>query len=470
MNATEICYSDATELAALIAKKELSPVEVVQAHIDRIEAINPKVNAVVTLIKQDALKAAKSAEAAVLRGDKLGPFHGVPFSIKDVIDTAGVATKRGSKIFANHVPDFDAPVVSRLKEAGAIPLFKSNCPEFSAWWETDNLVTGCTRNPWNLDRTPGGSSGGESAAIAAGLSPMGLGSDVAISVRGPAAMTGIVGLKASHGRIPYTRHFPSSLRPYWHIGPMARSVRDVAAAFAVLNGPDGQDGFGVYGKEAQPAGGLRSGQPVRVGWLAATGFGPVDPEIVATVTAAAKFLRDSGCIVEPVDLPTLNDTDWYGPALTIYLGRLMPQLRPIMEGRDADLHVVGQGFKGAPDPSIADYVAAEARVEELKDTFAAYFQKYDVLLCPVLPIVAPPFAMQEYEIAGQKVPSSHVTRATVPFNLTGLPALSVPFRFHSQKLPMSVQLVSKWADEATILNLGLLIEAASEVHGKRPPL
>ena len=205
---TKIFYRDATELARLIRTKEISPVEVIKAHLDRIETVNPKVNAVVTLMRDNAVNTAKAAEKAVMNGDVLGPLHGVPFSIKDALDTAGVLTQRGSRLFAGNIPTQDATAVARFKAAGGIPLLKSNLPEFSAWTETDNLVTGRTNNPWNLERTPGGSSGGESAAIAAGMTPIGIGSDVAISVRGPAAFTGIAALKATHGRIPYTGHYP----------------------------------------------------------------------------------------------------------------------------------------------------------------------------------------------------------------------------------------------------------------------
>jgi len=181
MTTPEICYLDATELAARIRAKQLSPREVVEALLDRITALNPRINAVVTVMAEQALAAAAVAEAAVMRGVALGPLHGVPFTIKDSLDTAGVATMRGSRLFADHVPAQDATAVARLKAAGAIPLGKTNLPEFSYGTETDNLVSGLSRNPWNLDRTPGGSSGGEAAAIAAGLSPIGLGSDVAIT-------------------------------------------------------------------------------------------------------------------------------------------------------------------------------------------------------------------------------------------------------------------------------------------------
>ncbi len=238
-----------------------------QAHLDRIAEVNPKINAIVTLMADDALKGADAADAAVRNGQELGALHGVPFTIKDCLDTAGVLTQRGSKIFAGNVPHADATVVTRFKATGAIPLAKTNLPEFSAWQETDNLLTGLTKNPWNLERTPGGSSGGESAAIAAGLSPIGIGSDVAISVRGPAALTGIVGLKATHGRIPYTGHWPEVLNRYWHIGPLARSVRDVATAFSILEGPDGIDGLAIHAKSPTAAEKGAARKTLRVGWL-----------------------------------------------------------------------------------------------------------------------------------------------------------------------------------------------------------
>jgi aspartyl-tRNA(Asn)/glutamyl-tRNA(Gln) amidotransferase subunit A len=203
----ELIFQDATKLAELIRTKELSPVEVMQAHLDRIAAVNPSVNAIVTVV-DDALDAARAAEAAVLSGAELGPLHGVPFTVKDSIDTAGVLTQRGSPIFKGRIPDADATSVARMKSAGGILLAKTNLPEFSYWIESDNLLSGASNNPWDLTRTPGGSSGGESAAIAAGMSPIGLGTDLAISVRGPAAQTGITSMKATHGRVPMTGIWP----------------------------------------------------------------------------------------------------------------------------------------------------------------------------------------------------------------------------------------------------------------------
>src|ERR1700678_3972311 len=283
---TELIYSDATKLAELIRTKEVSPVEVVQAHLDRIAAVNPKINAIVTLA-DGALEAAKAAEAAVLRGDELGPLHGVPFTVKDSIDTAKVLTQRGSPIFRGRTPETDATSVARMKKAGGILLAKTNLPEFSYGIESDNLLTGQTKNPWNLNLTPGGSSGGESAAIAAGMSPLGLGSDLAISVRGPAAQTGITSMKATHGSVPMTGIWPRAPRRFWHVGPMARSVRDIALAFSQLVGPDGQDAFATSTVQFDAGIGRQPYRQLRVGWMVGPGFGPVDPQVATTVKAAA---------------------------------------------------------------------------------------------------------------------------------------------------------------------------------------
>src|SRR5215469_15204131 len=305
----QIIHLDASRIAQLISSRELSPVEVVQAHLERIAEVNPKVNAIVTLA-DGAMEAAKKAEAAVMSGEQVGPLHGVPFTVKDGIDTAGVLTQRGSTIFKGRVPDADATVVARLKAAGAILIAKTNPPEFSYSIETDNLLTGQTNNPWNLDYTPGGSSGGESAAIAAGLSPLGVGSDLSISLRGPAAHTGIVGFKATHGRLPMTGHWPRVPRRFWHIGPMARSIRDVALAYSLMAGPDGADGFSISPLAVDTGVGAKSTRQIRVGWLASPGFfGPTNPEVVATVKAAAHALGNAGCQVEEVRLPVLEQTD-----------------------------------------------------------------------------------------------------------------------------------------------------------------
>jgi aspartyl-tRNA(Asn)/glutamyl-tRNA(Gln) amidotransferase subunit A len=462
-----VFYKDATELAHLISTRQLSSREVVQAHLDRIAVVNPKVNAVVTLMGEDALKSADAADKAVANGDALGPLHGVPFTIKDTMDTAGVLSQRGSLLFAGHIPDKDATAVARFKAAGGIALAKTNIPEFAAWTESDNRLTGRTNNPWNLERTAGGSTGGEAAMIASGMSPIGIGSDVAISVRGPAAFNGIAALKATHGRVPYTGHFPTAMSKYWHVGPMARTIADVALGYNILKGPDGIDPYAVHAKDARPANARFAGRRIRVGWVSDQAFGPVDTEITAAIAAAAMQLKDLGCDVEEITLPFMEN-DWLTPFFTLWYGEMIPFAQKFSAGRESELHAVLSGLVATPLPSLLDYVDAQAKVEELKSAFAGYFEKYDVLLCPVNPFTAPRHAQDEVLVNGVPVSAYHVMTATSPFNMTGLPALSVPFAFSSEQLPINVQLVSRWLDEATILRLGALLERRGGLGSRRP--
>lgn len=462
-------FSDATELAALVRSRQVSPVEVMQAHLDRIEEVNPKLNAIVTLVAERAIEEARAAEAAVMASRALGPLHGVPFTVKDSLDTAGVPTQRGSLIFKGHVPGKDATAVSRLKRAGAILIAKTNLPEFSFATETDNRLTGRTNNPWNLDRTPGGSSGGESAAIAAGLSPLGLGSDVAISVRGPAAHTGIAGFKATHGRIPLSGHWPHVPRRLWHVGPMARSVRDIALAYSVLAGPDGIDGYATSPLALDASVGAPD-CPLRIGWLVEPGFGPVDPDVAVTVTSAAKALNDLGCIVEPVSIPAIEEHDPLALYSKLHVLETKRFFKSHSAGREAELFKVIAGLLNVPDTTPTDYVVAEQAVEKLKDAFADHFARYDGLLCPVTPFPAPPHGLSEYVVNGETISARSVLRATVPFNLTGLPAISLRFGTSRDGLPIGVQLVSRWFAESRVLHLARLLESVSAVRDLQPAL
>jgi aspartyl-tRNA(Asn)/glutamyl-tRNA(Gln) amidotransferase subunit A len=251
---------------------------------------------------------------------------------------------------------------------------------------------------------------------------------------------------------------------------LARSVRDIAMAFSILQGPDGIDGLAVHAKSAEPADGPIAGKPLRVGWLVEPGFGPVDREVAIAVSDVAALLKDAGCRVEPVRVPLLEQNNYFDPAILLYGAELGRYIRRAVGNREAELHYIGKIYVSSPDPSLAEYIDAEIKVDKLKGAFAGYFQQYDVLLCPVIPFTAPPPGLEQYIVNGENVPSTHMMRATVPFNLTGLPALSVPFRFSSEQLPINVQLVSKWFDEATILRLGEVIEAANEVRGRHPNL
>ena len=466
----DIIFSDATGLAELIRTKQLSPVEVVRAHLDRIEAVDPKVNAIVT-VAADALDAAAAAEAAVLAGEELGPLHGVPFTVKDSIDTAGVLTQRGSPIFKGRIPDADATSVARMKKAGGILLAKTNLPEFSYWIESDNLLSGRSNNPWNLDRTPGGSSGGESAAIAAGMSPLGLGTDLAISVRGPAAQTGIVSLKATHGRVPMTGIWPRAPRRFWHVGPMARSVRDLALALSQLAGPDGLDSFATSTVPFDAGLAAAPDRKLRVGWMVGPGFGPIDTEVAATVRAAAEALKGEGHHVEEVRIPALERDFALDVFNKLHVMEMKPAFRAATAGRpDTEIYRMARAMLSLPDTSIDDYVAAEQAAERLRDGYAAYFRDHDVLLTPVLPVPAHRHGIRDLVVNGETVDLTYLQGATVPLNVTGLPGLSMRFGTSRDGLPINVQVVGRWQAETTVLHAASLLEGLSSVRGLHPSL
>lgn len=466
----EILFSDATKLAEMIRTREVSPVEVMQAHLDRINAVNPRINAIVT-VADTALQDARVAEAAVLAGDELGPLHGVPFTVKDSIDTAGVPTQRGSPIFKGRVPEADATSVARMKKAGGILLAKTNLPEFSYWIESDNLLSGRSNNPWDLARTPGGSSGGESAAIAAGMSPLGLGTDLAISIRGPAAQTGINSMKATHGRVPMTGIWPRAPRRFWHVGPMARSVRDIALAFSQLAGPDGHDGFSTSTVQFDAGIGRQPYRQLRVGWMVGPGFGPVDPEVAATVQAAVEALKDVGVFVEPVSIPALERDFALDVFNRLHVMEMKPAFAEATAGRgDNEIYKMAKTMLALPDTSMKDYIEAEQAAERLRDGYADYFSRYDALITHVLPIPAHKHGVEEFTIDGQTVDATYLQGATVPLNVTGLPGLAMRFGTSKEGLPINVQIVGKWQAESTILHVTSLLEGVSPVRNLHPDL
>jgi aspartyl-tRNA(Asn)/glutamyl-tRNA(Gln) amidotransferase subunit A len=464
----EIAYLDATELAARIRRRELSPVEVVAALRERAEAVNPGLNAIVTAI-DSAEDEARAAEEAVVRGEGLGPLHGVPFTIKDSIDTAGVRTTRGSKLFADHRPARDAEIVARLRRAGAIPLAKTNIPDFVLWWETDNLVFGRTVNPWNPERTAGGSSGGEAAAIAAGLSPLGIGSDLGGSIRNPAHHCGVVGLKPTHGRVPLTGHWPETILRFMHLGPLARSVRDAALCLATVSGPDGADWHAVPVPPPRVPKAPRSLAGLTVGWLAGEELGPVGSEVRAVVTAAAEALSSLGATVERADVPGLGNRDCNVLTMALYGAAGHSYLDEVIAGRWDQLHPRLARRLGAPMPTLDDYLAAEDEVEGLCRDLAEAFRRYDLLLGPTVPVPAHPHDCEELLVDGVAFHPRTALRATIPFDLTGSPALSVPFGSSADGLPIGVQLVGRHFDEETVFRAGMALEG-SRGPLARPPL
>jgi aspartyl-tRNA(Asn)/glutamyl-tRNA(Gln) amidotransferase subunit A len=463
----EIAYLGAIDLARAIRACELSPVEVVAELRERAAAIDPGLNALVTPMPR-AVEQAKAAEAAVLRGDELGPLHGVPFTIKDSFDTAGVRTTRGSRLFADHVPDEDAEVVRLLVAAGAIPLAKTNLPDFVLWWETDNLVFGRTANPWSPERTAGGSSGGEAAAVAAGLSPLGVGSDLGGSIRLPAHYCGVAGLKPTHGRVPATGHWPEALLRFLHVGFLARSSADIALALAVTARPDGRDPYCVPVPPPEPLDGSAL-TPLRIG-LVLDAFGPLDPGVRAVVERAAAALASAGCAVEPVEIPALTRHDWNTTTMTLYGGGGGLYFERIIAGRWDELHPALRRRLSAPPPSLADYVASEDAVEELRLALPRAFLAHDLLLCPTVPIAAHGHDAGEVTIDGAPYPPRTTMRATIPWDVSGSPALTVPFARSSDGLPIGVQLVGRHFEDRLVLQAGAALEELRGDEPGRPPL
>ena len=401
MNDSDLCWMPASDLATAIAKKKVSPVEVVDAIFSRIDTLK-ELNAYVTLDGERARQTAKAAERAVMRrGARLGPLHGVPFSVKDLIITKGVRTTFGTPLYRDNVPTEDAPSVERLKTAGAIMLGKTNTPTLGWVGVTDNLLFGVTRNPWSLTHTPGGSSGGAGAAVAAGLAPLAIGTDGGGSIRKPAAWCGIFGLKASWGRIPV---YPSSAA--WslsHAGPMTRTVKDAALMMNVCAGPDERDQYSLPPAGVDYVKVLKGNlKGLRVAWSDTLGIAPaVDPEVRETTAKAARAFRELGCRVESVN-PT-----WPSPYdcwRTIFLGGIGARLAPYLDRRDQIdpglLPIVEEATKLPPTKYVQAWFDRLAWWQHAR----AFFERYDLLLTPT--VACPPLRIGEFypaEVGGVPV-------------------------------------------------------------------
>ncbi len=461
-----LCFMSAVEMAAAIRAKTVSPVEVIDAIVERIEAENPRVNAFCTVTFSAARDAARSAEAALMRGELRGPLHGVPFSIKDVIFTKGVKTTLGSYIYANHVPSEDAPLVERLRAAGGIFLGKTNTPEFGWKAVTDNPLFGVTRNPWRLDRTPGGSSGGAGAAVAAGLGPLAVGTDGGGSVRIPSSCCGIFGLKPSHGRIPT---YPmSAVRTLAHPGPMTRTVRDAALMLNILKGPDERDRLSLPRDDIDHIRNLDTGiRGMRVGWSPTLGYAIVDPEVRTLTEKAVKVFEDLGCHVEEAH-PWQEDPEpiyqtLSRSGLSARLQALLPEWRSKMDPGFVETLEIGMGL------SASQVVHAAMKREEFWQYVRRYFERFDLLLTPTL--AAPPFAVGvnlPKEIAGHPATRLGWIRFTYPFNLTGQPAATVPCGYSAEGTPVGLQIVGRRFDDQSVLRASAAFESACPWAHRRP--
>ena len=459
--AEELHYKPAHELAQLISTKALSPVEVVQAHLDRIEEVNPRLNAIVIFPQQDPLALAREAEAAVMRGDDLGPLHGVPFTLKDCIETAGLRMTLGSRTMEDNVSQQDALVYTRLKQAGGILLGKTNMPEFALWWETGNLVFGLTRNPWNPEHSAGGSSGGEASAVASGMSPLGLGTDLGGSIREPSSFCGLVGLKPTIGRVPYTGIQPQVIFRAIHVGPMTRTVRDNALAMSVLAGPDGVDPYAI---DAPVQDYLDLDRPIsnlRIGFSPTAGIA-VEPAVQAAISNAADALAELGAQVEPVEIPGLKEKDSGQISAVMYNAEAGFYAGPTIAGKENLLtEIFRQRFLETPARPLPEYLEAMTQWEMLKKEVREYFSQYDLFLAPTTPMPSFPHGQTEFNIEGQALSGRHALRGTVPWDLTGSPAISVPFGFTTDGLPLAVQLIGRHYDEATLLRAAHALEGCA---------
>jgi aspartyl-tRNA(Asn)/glutamyl-tRNA(Gln) amidotransferase subunit A len=463
----ELCWIPASELAPAIARRKISPVEVVEAVLARIEKTR-RLNAWVTVDAEGARRAARRAERAVMqRRPRLGPLHGVPFGVKDLVTTRGMRTTFGTPLYRDHVPDEDAPAVERLKAAGAILIGKTNTPAFGWVGITDNLLFGVTRNPWNPERTPGGSSGGAGAAVAAGLAPLHVGTDGGGSIRKPSAFTGTFGLKPSFGRVPV--HPFSAAWSLSHVGPMTRTVKDAALMMNVLAGPDERDPTSLPAADVDFVRALRGSlRGVRVAYSDTLGFAPaVDSEVRALTAQAARVFRELGGRVETVN------PGWPSPWpawRAIFLGGIATRLMPHL-ARRADIDpglqaVVDEVLRWGPTVYVQAWFDRLAWWPRVRDFFA----RYDLLLTPTTATAAFEHGiLYPAEIEGVPVDREASSVFTYPFNLTGQPAASVPCGFTRAGLPVGLQIVGRRFDDALVLRASAAFEAARPWAAHRPP-
>lgn len=462
----------ASEMAQIIRDKKVSPVELVRAHLERIERLNPQLNAFVMVDAERALATAQRAEAAVLQGAAVGPLHGVPITIKSSIDVAGLRCEAGTKLRAGYVAAADAPLVARLRAAGAIVLGTTNVPEMLMAYETDNLLHGRTNNPWHLERTPGGSSGGEAAAIAAGCSAAGVGSDGGGSIRIPAHFSGICGLKPTPGRIPATGHFPLCIGPFallGVVGPMARRVTDLQLLLEAMAGPDKGD----PGAAPVPLRRLSEQEVrrIRVGYFEDDARTPVTPETRAAVRTAAEALKQQGLEVvafRPDGLEHARELWWVIFGLA---GGLL--LSAMVAGHESDLHPILKDFLGvvsAETPLTAERLLNTwLERDQLRAQILAQMESFPLLLCPVCSLPAFRHGEGTWRVGVQGVPYLQAMSYVQWFNLLGNPAAVVPVSQSPEGLPIGVQIVGRPYEEEVVLAIAAKIE---QVCGgwREPPL
>ncbi len=465
----ELWRRGASDLARAIRTKEASSREVVQAHLDRIAQVNRSVNAVTQILDKTALEAAGAADAALARGENVGPLHGVPFTVKVNVDVAGSATTAGMPVFADALPAADAPAVARLRAAGAIPLARTNMPDGGMRWHTASSLHGVTLNPWNPAITPGGSSGGEAAALATGMTPLGIGNDIGGSVRWPSQCCGTATLRPTLGRIAHHAstidiELPVSYQMFLVQGPMARHARDLRLALSVMSGADARDpwsvpamleGSGISDRVGPLLDRVRRG-PLRVAMTTDPGGLGVEPAIAEGVRKAARALADAGCVVEEIDPPAVAEAhDLWGALLgTESRAMVLPLLGQLLSGDP--LAIFEYLVESFPALDLAGHVEGLARRNRVARDWALFLEKYDVILGPVS--CATPFEAGA-DLASREGFANILLgmRLVTAVNLLGLPAAVVPVGI-ADGLPLAVQIVGARFREDLCLQAAEAIE------------
>lgn len=473
---SEMAFVPATELAAGIRSGDVSPIEVMDDLLSRIEASQPTLNAFITVCADDARAAAAQAADATsagVKGGDLGPLHGVPVSVKDLINTAGVRTTFGSRLMEDNVPGTDAVAVARLKAAGAIIVGKTTTPEFAHKLLTDAPLFGTTRNPWHPDHTPGGSSGGSAAAVAAGLGALSLATDAGASTRQPAACCGIVGMKPTLGRLPHNQ-VPDGFANFIHLGVLTRTVADAALMLGVMAGPDGSDPFSLAGAPSGSGDWAVSGDTIRgkrLAWRALLGNEVLDSEVRTICEHAVEILGGLGAEVEAVDDPAENaEPTWRVLQQSNWAARF---------GKDVDANESRMdpgfvaGIREGGTYSGTRLQQAMYKRTQIFRSVQAWFDEFDFIVTPTLsrpPLKLDHKASEPIEIEGKEVGDMRATWVSYLniFNLTGHPAISVPCGWTADGLPVGLQIVGRWQDDAGVLAAAAALEVARPWAERRP--
>jgi aspartyl-tRNA(Asn)/glutamyl-tRNA(Gln) amidotransferase subunit A len=445
----------AVEMKRRIIKKEISPVEVTKRALEAAESTQQTLNAFCVLMPEMALAAAKAAEDSVMRGQPLGLLHGIPFSVKDLIAVKDVTYASGSKTMAQNIAAVDAPSVERAKAAGGILIGKTTTSEFGCKPVGDNLLTGITRSPWNLSKTPGGSSAGAAASVAAGITPFALGTDGGGSIRVPCSFSGLFGIKGHFGRVPV---WPTSATPTLaHVGPIARNVQDGALLFSAIAGYDARDPFSVAGPVPDVLGGSQASvKGLRVAYSPTFGYAKPDKAVAETVKAAVNRLQDLGCIVEEVD--KVFDKDPVDIWTAEFYAGVGIRLRTFVENqRDLLDPAVAEVLHDALSQDMRGYYEKVFERYAFRETMRVFFEKYDVLVSPVIPV-------SSLDV-GLNIPSHLTDRNlvswiyyTYPFNLTGQPAGTVCAGLDHEGMPIGLQIVGRAMAEYDVVRLAAAYE------------